>query len=201
MDQRSDAVERDLKDIEETRERIRRRVQSFESDMQANFERMKSSWERTLRGTSHLVRDIAEQAAPRLNPVRHIGEHPWFGLGGAVLVGFAIGLLEAQSRRSRVYPYAPPKAQGVPVMPSDRNGGNGKPKAGVYPFYPERDVRSMSSGLLSGIVNELQSELQSEIRRSKQVLTLTLRDFVQGLFKQVVPTLLQSLEGSRGRSR
>jgi hypothetical protein len=127
---------------------------------------------------------------------------PWASLAGVVLVGVVIGMLEKRFRRAKVYPYYPPKAHGVPVMPSEEPNQGRETESGVYPYFPDgrRESRTSSS---SDLWSDVKGSVRAEIQHSKDTMGYALREFARDMSKEIVPAIFRSMATtfSRGTRR
>ncbi len=192
MDQRANIVEQDIKDILETRLEISRKIQLLDEKARYGMENMKETLSSLTAGVAETGKAFMDQSARRLNPVRQMNARPWVAFAGVVLLGYAIGMLEEKYRRAKVYPYYPPKAHGVPVMPSEGEEENKDIEPGVYPYFPEGHQGGRSS-FSSDLWNDVKGTVRTEIRRSKNAIGYALREFVRDMAKEIVPTILKSL--------
>ena len=203
MDQRA-SVEQHIKDILETRLEIGRKIQLIDEQARYELENMKSNLSGLVGAVTETGKDFIDQSTRMLNPVRQMNVRPWVALAGMVLVGFVIGTFEKKFRRERVYPYYPPKAHGVPVMPSEGERKDRETESGVYPYFPEehRKADRAGSSFVSDLLSDVKGTVRAEIHRSKDAVGHALRDFARDMAKEIVPTVLKSLmPQSRGFRR
>ena len=195
MDQRANVVEQDIKDIVNTRVEISRKMQLIDKEARYELENIKAKWSSLTANMSDTGKELVEQSARILNPARQMNVRPWVALGGIVLVGCVVGLLERNYHRAKVYPYYPSRAHGVPVMPSEGHEEKGTTKPGVYPYFPhehEENKRGDAS-FVSGIWNDVKSNLFTELHRSKDAVGHAFQEFAKGLSKEIVPIVLKTM--------
>lgn len=192
MDQRASIVEQDIKDILETRLEISRKIQLIDEKARYELENMKTA----LSGLAETGKDFLDQSTRVLDPVRQMNARPWVVLGGVMLVGSAIALMEKKFRRAKVYPYYPPQAHGAPVMPSEGEKEGKETEPGVYPFFPEghkeTSKRSRSS-FSSDLWRDVKGTVHTEMGRSKDAIGYALHEFTRDIAKEIVPMILKSL--------
>lgn len=192
MDQRANIVEQDIKDILETRLEISRKIQLLDDKARYELENMKTA----LSGLAETGKDFLDQSTRVLDPVRRMNARPWVVLGGVMLVGSVIALLEKRFRRAKVYPYYPPQAHGAPVMPSEGEKERQETEPGVYPYFPEghRETSKRSHSSFSSVLwRDMRGTVQNEMGRSKDAIGYALREFTRDVAKEIVPMLLKSL--------
>lgn len=195
MDQRTNVVEQDIKDIVNTRVEISRKMQLIDEQARYELENMKAKWSNVTAHMGHAGKELIEQSTRALNPVRQMNVRPWVVLGGVVLAGWVVGLLERNYRRAEVYPYYPPQTHGVPVMPSQGHEKEGDTKPGVYPYFPEGQeaAKKREPSFRSGIWNDIRNNVSTELQRSKEALGHAVREFARDLSKEIVPIVIKTL--------
>ena len=205
MDQRANIVEQDIKDILETRLEISRKIQLLDEKARYEMENMKT----TLCGLAGNVvgtgKEFIDQSVRTLNPVHQMNVRPWAAVAGMVLFGVVIGMFEKRFRRAKVYPYYPPKAHGVPVMPSEGGEESGEIESGVHPYFPEghQEANRSRSSFSSDLWRDVKADISAEMQRSKDAMGYAIREFVRDMAKEVVPAILRSMGPalSRGARR
>ena len=90
--------------------------------------------------TTSSVRDTMQVTKDALDPRVHAARHPWAFVGGALVLGYAVGSLYRRGGRitTGVVPYYPSGAEGAAVMPMSGSSSSERRKSGVYPFYPHQ---------------------------------------------------------------
>lgn len=201
MDQRAN-VEQDIKDIVNTRVEISRKMQLIDQEARYELENMKAKWSSLSANMGTTGKEFIERSARVLNPARQMHVRPWVVLGSVVLVGCAVGLLEKNYRRTKVYPYYPPQAHGVSVMPSEGHEEEGDTQSGVYPYFPDghEKTKREDSSLALGLWNDVKKNVSAELQRSKEAVGHALREFARDLSKEIVPIVLKTLT-SQSRHR
>ncbi len=200
MDQRANIVEQDIKDILETRLEIGRKIQLLDEKTRYELENMKTKLSGLAINAAETGKEIIGQSTRVLNPAQQMNARPWAALAGLVLFGFVVGMFEKRFRRAKIYPYYPPKAHGVPVMPSEGEEKNGETEPGVYPYFPEgrREPKGHSS-FSSDLWSDVKTNVRAEIQRSQGAMGHILREFARDMAKEVVPVILRSMAPSLSR--
>jgi len=195
MDQRTNIVEQDIKDILATRLEISRKIQLLDEKARYELENMKTTMSGVATNMAETGKEFIDQSARRLNPIYHMNGRPWAALAGMVLFGVVIGMFEKRFRRAKVYPYYPPKAHGVPVMPSEGEEERGKVESGVYPYFPEehQEANRSRSSFSSKLWSDVKANISDEMERSKGAMGYAIREFARDMAKEVVPVILRSI--------
>lgn len=203
MDQRANIVEQDIKDIVQTRLEISRKLQLLDQKARYEFENVKAKWSDLTGNVTETGREFIDQSTRALNPVRQMNARPWVALAGVVLAGYAIGMLQKQYRRPKVYPYYPQKAQGVPVMPTEGKKEGGETRSGVYPYFPEgtQDRDRTRTSPSPRLWSEVKGTIHTEIQRVTDAVGYALREFMRDMTKEIVPTILKSITSASRESR
>lgn len=208
MDQRSTRIEQDIKDIVHTRVAIAEKLDLLERQVEQKMEQSKVAVRDLVDHTAEVVGGMVHKTKQTFDPFHQFGERPWVMLGGAVMLGYLAGVLEARLRSTGVYPYytgdAPHEA---PVMPSSSESE--EPRPGVYPYYPASGGRqrlreadaSQGDGLASSLFQEVTKEMMDELDHVKAGLIEAGRTFIRDVTSQIVPTLLRSLSQSTSGGR
>ncbi|MEO5631264.1 MAG: hypothetical protein ABIQ24_07900 [Nitrospiraceae bacterium] len=86
------------------------------------------------------VRETMRVTKEALDPSVHAARHPWVFVGGALVLGYAVGTLARRGWRltTGVVPYYLPSAKGAAVIPTNGAPSSERRESGVYPFYPHR---------------------------------------------------------------
>lgn len=203
MDQRTTRIEQDVKDIVQTRVAIAEKLEMLEQQVEQKMERSKIAVQELVDHTAGVVGDMVHKTKQTLDPLHQFGERPWVMLGGAVMLGYLAGLLEARLRSSGVYPYytddAPHEA---PVMPSSQQ--DDEPRPGVYPYYPAAggaqrargSDSSRGSGIASSLLQDVTKEMIEELDQVKAGLIEAGRSLIRDVTSQIIPTIFRSLSKS-----
>jgi hypothetical protein len=203
MDQRATILEQDIKDILETRLEIGRKIQLLDEQARWELENVKAKWSGLTTNVAEAGRELMDLSTRTMNPARQLTMQPWAALAGVVLFGYAIGIIGKRYRRGKVYPYAPPKAHGVPVMPAETEGEQSDIESGVYPYFPDgrqgshqgssQESKRGRTSFVSEIWNEVKGNVGAEMERSKDVIRQAVGQFARDTAKEVVPTILKMM--------
>ncbi len=198
MDQRTDAVDQDLKDILHTRIAIANKLDALEQRVLHHAEDATMQLTRVLDRTTQNVNELVDKTKAVIDPSRHIQAHPWLIVGGALCAGYALGLLERGTRHHRngVYPYYPAGAKASPVMPStSQRVRKSEQSDGIYDYYPEpspsppkQDNREDRS-----LWHSLPQEFGQETEEAKQMVFQLGRGLIVELTRRMVPEIARSL--------
>ncbi|HJU03612.1 MAG TPA: hypothetical protein VJ692_00565 [Nitrospiraceae bacterium] len=190
MDQRSDSIRQDMRDIAETRAAMTEKLEQLEERVQDTVQDAKTT---VLDVVDH-VRDAADAFVDRaeefvehtkqtFDPTYQVSRHPWMMLGGAIIAGYVLGTLEQRSSSGR------PVQRRLPYREFESQTSN--------PSRQEWEGPNVWDGIVS--------EVKNEIEHTKGALLEVGKTFVHDFFQEVLPALLAPLrEGRRdepGRSR
>lgn len=198
MDQRTTPIDQDLKDIVDTRVAIAEKLELLEQRIIDTAEGATMKFSRMLEETTETVNQMVDKTKSALDPIHKVDEYPWLMLGGALCVGFAIGLMESRSRsqRSGVYPYYPSGARASRVMPeSARQAGAATDKAdGVYDYYPTgpQSQTAQTSRTQTSVWDSMSREFSQEAEQAKNVLLQVGRSLMMELARKMVPEIARS---------
>lgn len=199
MDQRTNIVEQDIKDIVQTRLEISRKMQLLDDKARYEWESMKTTLSGLANNVTETGKEFINQSTRTLDPARQMNLRPWVALAGVVTLGYIVGLLENKYRRPRVYPYYPPRAHGAPVMPSNENKEENRAESGVYPYFPEgpetrhQEPTTGHASFLSNVWSDVSGNIRHEVQRSKEAFRYALRQFARDMSKEIVPIVLKSI--------
>ena len=155
--------------------------------------------------TSSSARTATEVTANVLDPVVQLGRHPWALIGGALVVGFAVGTMQRHGWKlsDGVVPYYPPKAKGAPIMPAKGSSSSQTEESGVYRFYPQHRVsnpdRPHTQADRPTIWAELEETVRGELDAARSGLVGIVRGMVREFVRRAVPVVVQKIDGG-GRS-
>jgi hypothetical protein len=206
MDQRTNIIEQDIKDIVDTRVEISRKIQLLDEKARYEMENMKAKLSGFAADVAETGKEFIDQSKRTLNPAHQMDARPWVTLVGVVLVGCVIGMLEKRFQRARVYPYYPPKAHGAPVMPSEGETDGSDIEQGVYPYFPKgheesnyREPNGGRSPVSSGFLSDVKGTIHAEMQRSKGAISYAFREFAREMSKELVPTILKVMMAPQSR--
>ena len=195
MDQRTTAIDQDVKEIVGTRVAIAEKLELLEQRIIDTAEGATMKFSRMLEDTTETVNQMVDKTKSALDPIHKVDEYPWLMLGGAMCVGFAIGLMDSRPRseRSGVYPYYPARARASRVMPeSARTRGATTDQAqGVYDYYPTGP--QFQSTHRTNLWSSMSREFGQEAEEAKAVLLQAGRSLLTELVRKAVPEIARSL--------
>ncbi|MCC2642375.1 MAG: hypothetical protein K0S45_2788 [Nitrospira sp.] len=201
MDQRTSAIDEDLKNIVHTRVAIAEKLDLLEKRIKVTAEEAIMPFSHMLDKTTARVNHMVDKTKSTLDPVQKVDEHPWLMLGAAVCAGYAIGLFESRARapRNGVYPYYPSGAHASNVMP-----GSGRPAEpsdktkGVYDYYPtgypaeSQSQARRASQQWTNFWDSMSPEFKGEAEQAKQALLQAGRTLMSEVARKVVPDTVRS---------
>lgn len=201
MDQRTTAIDQDLKDIVQTRLDIADKLELLEQRITDTAEGATMKFSRLLDEGSQSVTQMVDKTKAALDPVHKVDDYPWLMLGGAICAGYAIGLLEARSRAQRgVYPYYPPGAHASRVMPDTAaQGKTASHRAdGIYDYYPDpsdpsQKARRSEPRSHSSIWETMSRELGADTEQAKAALMQAGRTLMAEFASKLIPEIARSL--------
>jgi ElaB/YqjD/DUF883 family membrane-anchored ribosome-binding protein len=136
MDNGSERIAQDIKDIVQTRVAMAEKLGAIEQHIGATMRHGRTIMTELAEKTTSSVRETMQMTQEALDPSVHAARHPWAFVGGALVLGYALGILYRRGLRitSGVVPYYPLGAKGAAVMPMSGSSSS-EERAGVYPFY------------------------------------------------------------------
>jgi hypothetical protein len=209
MDQRTAAIDQDIKDIVETRVDIAEKLELLEQRIRDTAEGATMKFSRLLDEGSQSVTQLVDKTKAALDPVHKVDDYPWLMLGGAICAGYAIGLLEARTRaqRSGVYTYYPPGAHASRVMPEseDQKKTASRRAEGVYDYYPDpsQRARRKERGSHTSIWDTMGRELGADTEQAKAALMQAGRSLMVEFANKLIPEIARAFGvtlASQGKS-
>lgn len=198
MDQRTSAIDQDLKHIVQTRIAIAEKLRLLEQRITHQAEDVTMTCSQMVNRTTTNLHQLMDKTKSAMTPSPQVAEHPWLLLGGALCAGYAIGLIERGTRHARngVYPYYPPGARGSMVMP-----GPAQPKAaagkkeGVYDYYPQNSRAShKAAGAGRGSLWEsVTHEFGQETEEATRMVIQAGRSLIFELARKAMPEIARTL--------
>jgi len=163
--------------ILETRTAISQKLEMLEHRIQETVDGTKSTVEELVDRVKEAADDFVDRTKQTFDPTHQVHQHPWAMVGGAIVVGYVLGLLEArvasEAGRQGVSSYDAPARTGeiASAMPA---------------------ASSLSQ---SDLWQDLSREVSEEIEHAKQALLEVGRSFVHEFFQQAIPALGASVLG------
>ena len=173
MDKGMDRIAQDVKDIVETRTAIADKLGKLEYRFASTVEEAKTMAENFADRAQSMIEDTMDSVKEATDPSRLVSHHPWVMVGGAIMVGLAVGRLLRQEGNG-IIPYYPPGSHAANVMPPSR--AETTIREGVYPFYPHQPDGEDSSRVPSSTRSSLLSSLGPVVAESLGYLTAELVD-------------------------
>lgn len=187
MGERTNPIQQDLRDIYTTRTGMGEKLEQLEARVQETVGEAKS----TMFDVVGKVRDAGEEFLDRaetfvehtkqnFDPTFQIQQHPWMMIGGAIVAGYVLGVLESRQASSLAAQKRLPYYAG-----SGESGrtSSGRAAGGRDPW--------------GGIVEQV----HDEIDRTKGALLQVGRSLIRDLFQQILPTLVEPVGGRRRQVR
>ena len=199
MDQRTSAIDQDLKDIAQTRIAIAEKLDVLAQQITHRVEDVTMTCSDMLnRATDNIVAFVNKTKAV-MDPVHRIDRHPWLMLGGALCAGYAIGLIEQVNRHPRrgVYPHYPPGVRGPRVMPAPaQRKAQSKQSEGVYDYYPDESQSSVrgTGGNGSSLWSSLSREFGPDTEEAKRMVLQVGRTLLFELARKAMPEIARTLD-------
>jgi ElaB/YqjD/DUF883 family membrane-anchored ribosome-binding protein len=198
MDHTDDRIEQDVKNILKTRVAISDKLEMLEQRVEEKMERSRVAVKDLVDHTAEVVEGMMDKTKRTLDPLHQFNERPWLMLGGAIILGYIAGLVEAKMRSTGVYPYYTPDAEGAKVMPPGSREERRAPEEGVYPYYPTGEGRKGGSGARPmaphlSILQDVSDGLMEELDHIKAGVIAAGRVFLRDVSTHIIPSLLHSL--------
>lgn len=202
MDKGAERVAQDLKEIAQTRMAIAEKLGSIEQHVGATMQHARTIMTELADKTTSSVRETIQVTKESFDPRIHVTRHPWMSVGGAVLLGYAVGAIYRRGGQitSGVVPYYPVGAKGAGVMPSSGSSAAERRESGVYPFYthsaPDDERGEQGRPDRSTIWVEMEQALQDELGVARKGIIRLGRSLLREMVRQTVPALVQMVVGN-----
>ena len=198
MDQGADRIAQDIKDIAQTRDRITDKLAAIEQHVGATMQHARSTMSQLAEKTASSVCEATQATKEALDPAIHAARHPWAFVGGALVLGYAVGALYNRGQRitTGVVPYYPPTAKGAEVMPTRGSTSSIHQEPGVYPFYSDQAPEATGERGQTGrptIWTELEDTFRDELDLARSGLIRLARGMVRQLVRQTVPVIFHAV--------
>ena len=198
MDQRTSAIDQDLKDIVQTRIAIAEKLRLLEQRILHQTEDVTMTCSEMVNRTTTNLNQLMDKTKSAMTPSPQVAEHPWLLLGVALCAGYAVGLIERRTRHARngVYPYYPPGARGSRVMPgpAQAKAAAGK-EEGVYDYYPHnaRASHKASGAGRGSLWDSVTHEFGQETEEAKRIFIQAGRSLILELARKAMPEIARTL--------
>lgn len=201
MDKGAERIAQDMKDIVQTRAAIAEKLGAIEQHVGTTMQHARTMMTEIKDKTTSSVRETMQVTKEALNPSVHVTRHPWVSVGGAVVLGYAVGAIYRRGRRitSGGVPYYPLGTKSAAVMPTSDSSAPERRESGVYPFYPNPEaehgegVRGRNNR--STIWGQVERALQDELGAARSGLIRFGRGLVREMVRQAIPALAQIVGG------
>ena len=203
MDKGAERIAQDMEDIVQTRVAIAEKFGAIEQHVYTTMQHARTTMTELADKTTSSVRETMQVTKEALDPRVHVTRHPWVSVGGAVVLGYAVGAIYRGSWRitTGVVPYYPLGAKGTAVMPTSDSSPPEQRESGVFPFYPHpaTDHEEGEQGRTdrSTIWAELDRALQDELGVARDGLIRFGRGLLREMVRQSIPALVQLVGGHR----
>lgn len=206
MDNGSDRIAQDIKDIVQTRVAIAEKLGAIEQHVGTTMQHARSMMTHVADKTTSSVQETLQATQEAFNPRVQIARHPWLFVGGTVALGYAVSALYRRGWRiNGVVPYYPRGAKSAGVMPASGSPSSEREESGVYPFYPPReaDYASPERGRAHRptMWAELEQAVQDELGGVRSHVIRFGRGLIKDMVRQGIPALLGLLANNRREER
>jgi hypothetical protein len=204
MDEGADRITQDMKEIVKTRVAIAEKLGAIEKHVGATMQHARTTMTQVANKTTSSVHETMEATKEALDPGVHAARHPWLFMGGALALGYGVGMLYRRGWRitSGVVLYYPRSAKSAPIMPKSGSPSSGqRQEAGVYPFYPPSGEADDARGKQSPthrltILGELEEALHDELEAVRGSFVRFGRGLIRQMVRQAVPGLIHIITGN-----
>jgi membrane protein len=149
------------------------------------------------------VRGTMQVTKEALDPSVHAARHPWVFVGGALVLGYAVGTVARRDWRltTGVVPYYLPSAKGAAVIPTNGAPSSELRDSGVYPFHHHRAANhgrgEPGQADRRTVWAELERALHDELGVGRKGVIRFGRGLLREMVRQAVPALGQIVGGDR----
>ena len=203
MDKGAERIAQDMKDIVQTRVTIAEKFGAIEQHIGTTMQHARMMMTELADKTTSSVRETMQVTKEALDPSVYVTRHPWIFVGGALVLGYAVGTIYRRGWRitTGVVPYYPLGAKGAAMMPASGSPSSERRESGVYPFYPHpaadqgRGEQGQANQLT--VWAELERALQDELGVARNGFIRFGRGLLREMVRQAVPALVQIVVGNR----
>lgn len=180
MDQRTGDIAQDVKEIHQTRAALTKKLEQLEERVQETVEEARTTVLDIVENVKGSAEDFVDKTKQKFDPGYQLERHPLLIFGGAVLVGYVLGLLETQ----RPWQTRQPAAR--------------------LPEYSDQPVSAQipsaqASQRQDNIWDDLLRPFQQELDLVQGAVFETGRTFIREFFDRAVPAMFEALELGRRR--
>lgn len=208
MDRGAEQIAQDMKAITETRMAIAERLSEIEQHVGTTMQHARTMMSHLEDSTTSAICETMQVTKDAFNPSIHAARHPWLFVGGALILGYAVGTVCFRDDRripAGVIPYYPPGTEGATVMPTNGAPSSEQVESGVYPFYPHGAMDNRRSDQRSAarptLWAELEQTFQEELAEVRSGAIRVGRGLLRDLIGHAVPVLAQILRNPRDGDR
>jgi hypothetical protein len=203
MDKAAESISQDIKAIVQTRVAIAEKLEAIEQHVGTTLQHARTKMTQLTDKATLSVQETMLATKEAFDPRVHAARRPWAFMGGALILGYAVGALYRRGWRIRTgaVPYAPPDTKSAEVMPpSGSPSSSERRKSGAYPFYPDLEAdneqRKQRANRLT-MWAELEQVLQEELGVARNDLIRFSRSVLHEMVRRAVPALVQIIGGNR----
>lgn len=200
-------IAQDINDIVQTRMAIAEKLDAIEHHVEATMQHARTVMTQVADKTTSSLRETMQATREAVDPHVHASRHPWMFVGGALVLGYAVGTFYRNGWRTRrgVVPYYPPGAKGAAVMPTN-DSPTSERDPGVYPFYshsdssrttPEHSRENRERSDHPTVWTELERAFQDELGIVRTSAIRFGRGLLRDMVRQTIPLLVHMLGDNR----
>lgn len=180
MDQRTGDIEQDVKEIHQTRAALTKKLEQLEERVHETVEEARTTVLDIVENVKGSAEDFVDKTKQKLDPGYQLEQHPLLVFGGAVLLGYVLGLLETR----RPWEIRRPAAGFSEYF--------GRPASAEIPTAqaPPRQ---------GNIWDDLLRPFQEELDVVKGAVLETGRTFIREFFHRAIPAMFEVLETGKDR--
>jgi hypothetical protein len=203
MDKAGESVSQDVKAIVQTRVAIAEKLGAIEQHVGTTLQHARTKMTQLADKATVSVQETMLATKEAFDPRVHAARRPWAFVGGALILGYAVGALYRRGWRIRtgVVPYYPSDAKSAAVMPPSGSPSlSERRKSGIYPFYPDLEAdhkQRKQGGNRLTMRAELEQILQEELGIVRNDFIRFGRSILHEMVRRAVPTLVQIVAGNR----
>lgn len=207
MNTRADRIAQDINDIVHTRIAIAEKLEAIEHHVGTTMHHARTMMTDVADKTTSSLRETIQATREAVDPHVHASRHPWIFVGGAVVLGYAVGTFYRNGWRTAtgIVPYYPPGAKGAGVMPTN-DLPTSERDPGVYPFYSqsssgntteENSRENQGRSDHSTVWTELERAFQDELGIVRTSVIRLGRGLLREMVRQTIPILVHMLGDTR----
>ena len=205
MDKGAERIAQDMKDIVETRVAIAEKLEAIEQHVGATMQHARTVMTQVADKTTSTVDETVKATKEVFDLRIQAARHPWMFVGGALVLGYGVGMLYQRGWRiTGVVPYSPRGAESAPIM-QESGASSEERDPGVYPFYPPHHETEKAErqrrGAEQTVLGELGNAFQEELGTVKDTFIRFGRGIIREMVRQTVPAIVQIIAGNRNQRR